>query len=109
RLAPLSPATVSYLLGAAGVRFPRFLVACVGLTPHLVLEVFFGHAGRHLASLLSRPGPNAHLEDALLLAGLAIGVVLLVGFSRGALRSVQRAVEGAGAVGAGGDRGRPRA
>ncbi len=35
RLTPLNPATVSYVLGAAGVRFPGFLFALLALTPNL--------------------------------------------------------------------------
>ena len=51
RLTPLNPATVSYILGATGVRFPGFLLACLALTPHLLIEVYFGFAGKHLARI----------------------------------------------------------
>lgn len=97
RLAPLNPATISYLLGAAGVRFSRFLIACLALAPHLFIEVFFGHAGRHTARLVSSHTRSAHLYDLVLIGGLAVGITLLVLLSKSALRSVMRAVAEAAA------------
>jgi uncharacterized membrane protein YdjX (TVP38/TMEM64 family) len=36
RLTPLNPASVNYLLGAAGVRFSGFLVACLYSGPQIL-------------------------------------------------------------------------
>ena len=38
RLAPVNSATVAYLPGAFGVRFAGFMLACVGLLPHLLIS-----------------------------------------------------------------------
>jgi len=43
RLAPLNPVSVSYVLGASGVRFSTFLLATVGLIPVVFVEVYFGY------------------------------------------------------------------
>lgn len=47
RLAPLNPATMSYLLGAAGVRFSTFLTAWPALAPHLFVDLYLGYASKH--------------------------------------------------------------
>lgn len=91
RLTPVNPATISYLLGAAGVRFSGFLIACVALSPSLVTEVYFGRAGRHIALMtLHRGGFYAH--DLTLLGGLAACIVTLIVVSRMAQKALSRAV-----------------
>jgi uncharacterized membrane protein YdjX (TVP38/TMEM64 family) len=55
RLTPLNPAIISYLLGSAGVRFSSFLIACLALTPSLIIEVYFGHVGKHTVMLAGSP------------------------------------------------------
>ena len=69
RLTPLIPATISYLLGAAGVRFSGFLIACLALTPNLVIEVYFGHVGKHAAQLAGSEVRTAHLHDLAIIMG----------------------------------------
>jgi uncharacterized membrane protein YdjX (TVP38/TMEM64 family) len=91
RLAPLNPTTVSYLLGAAGVGLRGFLLACLGQAPHLLMEVYFGHAGRHVARLVGG-AHGARLHDLALLGGLAAGILGLAVVSRAAHRAVLRAV-----------------
>jgi uncharacterized membrane protein YdjX (TVP38/TMEM64 family) len=92
RLTPLNPASVNYLLGAAGVRFSRFLLACLALTPHLLLEVYFGHAGKHAARLAGSEGRTAHLHDLVIFGGLAVCVVVMVFVSRLARKALSQAV-----------------
>ena len=92
RLAPLNPATISYLLGAAGVRFWGFLVACLALTPNLVIEVYFGHAGKHMARMAGGDARTAHLHDLAIIGGLAVCIVVMVLISRIARKAVMRAV-----------------
>lgn len=92
RLTPLNAATISYLLGAAGVRFSRFLVGCLALTPHLLLEVYLGHAGKHVARMAGGDGRAARLGDLAIVAGIALAILVLVIVSRAARKAVSRAV-----------------
>jgi uncharacterized membrane protein YdjX (TVP38/TMEM64 family) len=92
RLTPLNPATISYLLGAAGVRFSGFLIACLALTPNLAIEVYFGHAGRRVARLAGGDARTAHLHDLAVVGGLATCVIVMVFISRMARKAVMQAV-----------------
>jgi uncharacterized membrane protein YdjX (TVP38/TMEM64 family) len=92
RLTPLNPATISYLLGAAGVRFSGFLFACLALIPNLVIEVYFGHVGKHAARLAVSDTRSAHLHDLAIFGGLAVCVVVMVLVSRMAHNTVMQAV-----------------
>ncbi len=92
RLTPLNPATVSYLLGAAGVRFPGFLIACLAIAPHLFIEVYFGHAGRYVVQMVGNHRRTAHLHDLVLLGSFAACIVLMVMASRMARRAVLQVV-----------------
>ena len=92
RLTPLNPATISYLLGAAGVRFSGFMIALLALTPNLVIEVYFGHVGKHAARLAGSDARTAHLHDLAIIGGLAICVAVMVLVSRMAHKAVMQAV-----------------
>jgi uncharacterized membrane protein YdjX (TVP38/TMEM64 family) len=92
RLTPLNPATISYLLGAAGVRFPGFLLACLALTPNLAIGVYFGHVGRHAARLAGSRARTAHVHDLAIIGGLAVCVAVVVFVSRMARKAVKQAV-----------------
>lgn len=92
RLTPLNPASVSYAMGAAGVRFPGFLLACLGMVPALFLEVYFGYAGKHVARIAGRSARAVIAHDAMVFAGLAASVVVVVLVSRMARRAVIDAV-----------------
>jgi uncharacterized membrane protein YdjX (TVP38/TMEM64 family) len=94
RLTPLSPTAMSYLLGAAGVRFPGFLVACLAQIPNLFVEVYFGHAGKHLAKFAGRDERSVLLHDAVIISGLLVCIVVMVIVSRLARKAVQEAVGG---------------
>ncbi|MBU0910756.1 MAG: VTT domain-containing protein [Proteobacteria bacterium] len=92
RLTPLNPATVSYLLGAAGVRFPGFLIALLALTPNLIIEVYFGHVGKHAARLVVNTSRTADLHDLAIIGGLAVCIVMMLFVSRMAHKAVMQAV-----------------
>lgn len=92
RLTPLNPATISYLLGAAGVRFSGFMIACLALTPNLAIEVYFGHVGKHVARLGGRDAGTARLHDLAIIGGLAVCVAVMVLVSRMARKAVMQAV-----------------
>ena len=82
RLTPLNRALTSYVLGATGVGFVRFAVACVALLPSLCLEVYVGYAGKHLARMTGQPGHAVALHDVALIAGLAMAIAAMVADDR---------------------------
>lgn len=91
RLSPLNPATISYLLGSAGVRFGGFLVACLALVPGLLFEVYCGHAGKHLADMASGGRQPDRDHDLVLLAGAVGGIAALFLLSRMVHRALVQA------------------
>lgn len=90
RLTPLNNSLTSYVLGAAGVRFGYFLFACIGMLPDLCIEVYFGYAGKHLATV-SQGEHTTLLHDAVLIAGGLAAVIVMVLISRTARRAVEEA------------------
>ena len=88
----LNPATISYLLGAAGVRFSGFMIACLALTPNLAIEVYFGHVGKHAARLVGSDARTAHLHNLAIIGGLAVCIAVMVLVSKMARKAVMRAV-----------------
>ncbi len=93
RLSPLSAAIGSYLLGAAGVRFGTFVLATFGLVPGLFLEIYFGHAGKHLAKLAGGEATGIQMHDVVVIAGLTLGLAAMVFVSIKARQAVQSAVK----------------
>ena len=98
RLAPFNPATISYLSGASGVRFGSFLLACSALTPHVALEVWGGHAARHLIDASRASAGTHYLHDALLIGGFVAALVVLHQVSRTARQALTAAVHEPGAA-----------
>lgn len=92
RLTPLNPATISYLLGAAGVRFWGFVIASFALLPLLFVEVYLGYAGRHLVGAAASDRASVVLHDAVVVGGLAMLLVAVWVVSRMARRAVQHAI-----------------
>ena len=101
RLTPLSPTLVSYLLGAAGVRFRGFFLGLFALVPAYVVQVYFGYAGKHVARMAGRTGSAELPHDMLLLAGLALCIIVLVLVTRAARKAIKEAEEEVGVVEAG--------
>jgi len=92
RLTPLNPASINYILGAAGVRFSRFLIACLALTPNLMIEVYFGHVGKHAALLAGSSNRSAHLQDLAMIGGLLLSIAVMVFVSVLARKAIMQAV-----------------
>jgi len=92
RLTPLNPATISYLLGAAGFRFSWFLIACLALTPNLMIEVYCGQVGKQAAMLAGSDARTAHLHDLAMVGGLMLSVAVMLFISRIARKAVMKAV-----------------
>lgn len=93
RLTPINPTIVSYMLGAAGVRFLGFAVASVALAPTLFVEVYLGHAGKHMVRMAGGGGKTALLQDGMLIAGLGVCIVVLFLVSKIARKALLDAVE----------------
>jgi len=89
RLTPLNPAIVSYLLGAAGVRFGGFLLTSLAQAPHILFEVWFGNAGRQVATA---GASGSGLHSAVVGLGLVVGLVGLIVVSRAARRALTAVV-----------------
>jgi len=58
RLTPLNPVIVNYVFATSRTRFPTYLMACAGMIPTLVVEVYFGARGRHWGTLHGANGPD---------------------------------------------------
>jgi uncharacterized membrane protein YdjX (TVP38/TMEM64 family) len=78
RLVPLNPATVSYLLGTTGIRFPVFLFACIGLIPGFFIEVYFGYLLNHVSTAKTLTGSFDMTHLAATIAGFVVCVGTLV-------------------------------
>lgn len=88
RLAPLSPVSVSYVLGASGVRFSAFLIATVGLIPGLFVEVYLGYLASHVAQVAGSIGEHSRLETVITVVGFLVSIVLIVFISRFAAKAI---------------------
>jgi len=94
RMTPINRSLTSYLLGASGVRFAGFIAALAGFLPHLLLEVYAGYAGKHLALATTQAHKAAVVHDVLLAAGLLVTMAVIYKISRIAKKAVDSAVEG---------------
>lgn len=92
RLTPLSPATMSYVLGATGVRYTGFLLACLALIPNLAVEVYFGYASKHVAHMAGRATGGVSVHDLTVLGGVAATLGVMVIVSQVARKAVAQAV-----------------
>jgi len=94
----MSPALVSYVLGAANVRFAGFMLALVGIVPGYLVQVYIGVASRHVVHMAGRTESRIVADDVMLLGGLLASVVALLLITRAALRAVDRAAVSKGAT-----------
>lgn len=90
RLTPLSAASLSYVFGAAGVRFAGFLFACLAMTPHLLMEIYLGYAGQHLTRVSGSTRPHSFAHEAMAFAGVLITAVVVLVVSRIARKTIER-------------------
>jgi len=91
RLTPLSPVAVSYLLGTTPTRFGPFLLACTGLIPGLVVEVYLGHVAKHVVRVAGDPEAHSRAHTVLTVAGLALCLALLAYITRIARQAIASA------------------
>ena len=92
RLTPLNPALGSYLLGAAGVRFGGFMIASMALVSHFAIEVYLGHAGKHLITSGFGINQGGWQHGLLIYGGTAVGLIAVILVSKAAHRAVLRAI-----------------
>lgn len=94
RLTPLNTTAINYLAAASGVRFTGLMFGWFAVVPHLVIEVYFGYAGKHVARIAGRSTRAVHLHDLAVMGGLAVTVTVMVLVSRMARKAVMGAVSG---------------
>jgi uncharacterized membrane protein YdjX (TVP38/TMEM64 family) len=92
RLTPINPATINYLLGASGVRFSVFLLACLAHVPSFLIEVYFGSAGKHVARVAGHGMKSLYLHDLMVIGSLLVCFLAVVLISRMARKAVLEAV-----------------
>jgi len=88
RLAPVNPVSVSYVLGASGVRFSTFLIATVGLIPGLFTEVYFGYVASHMTKVAGRANEHSTMHTVVTVVGFVVCIVLVVLISRIAAKAI---------------------
>jgi uncharacterized membrane protein YdjX (TVP38/TMEM64 family) len=88
RLTPISPVTVSYVLGVTRTRFTTFFLANFGLLPVLFVEVYFGYMAKHAAKLTGGVAEHSGLHLAVNFGGLAACVVFLLYVTKVARRAL---------------------
>lgn len=92
RLTPLNPALISYLLGAAGVRFAGFMLASLVLISHFAIEVYLGHAGKQLVTKGFGGAHGGWQHGLLIYGGIAVGLIAVILVSKAAHRAVLRSI-----------------
>jgi len=93
RLTPMSPTLLSYLFGAAGLRFGGFMLALIATLPGFFVMVYLGFEGTHVVEMAARPDGEIAVRDMLTIGGLLASGAALVVITRTALRAISRAAE----------------
>jgi uncharacterized membrane protein YdjX (TVP38/TMEM64 family) len=93
RLTPMSPTLVSYLFGAAAVRFGGFMLALIATLPGYFVQVYLGVESTHVVDLTADSEGGIGFQDILTFGGLLVSGAALVVITRTALRAVNRAAE----------------
>ena len=88
RLSPISPVSVSYVLGAAGARYSTFLIATAGLIPGLFVEVYFGHLASHLTKVAGNVSSHSTMHTVVIVAGFVVCIVLMVFVARAVTKAL---------------------
>jgi uncharacterized membrane protein YdjX (TVP38/TMEM64 family) len=88
RLSPINPVSVSYILGAAGVRYVTFLLATTGLIPSLFVEVYFGHLASHVTKVVGNVSSHSSMHTAVTAVGFVVCIAVLIFIVRSATRAL---------------------
>jgi len=89
RMTPMSPTLLSYLFGAAGVRFAGFMLALAATVPMYLVQVYLGVEGVHVVEMTSRAEGEIGLQDMVKIGGLIFSGVVLFIVPRAAVRAVK--------------------
>ena len=93
RLTPVSAVAVSNLLGAAGIRFAPFIIACVGLIPGLFVEVYLGSIAKHVTKTAGGVSAASTTETSIRIAGLLVCFIVLALITRAARKALSECDE----------------
>lgn len=88
RLAPISPVLVSYVLGATGVRFSKFMIAMVGIIPAMFVGVYFGSVASHVTKVAGNASEHSPLQTTITIVGFVVCVVLVISITRVATKAL---------------------
>lgn len=91
RLAPLNAMTVNYVLATAGVRFPPYLIASLGVIPGTFAEVYFGHVASHLSKVAAGSHPHSPTHTILTVGGFLVVIAAMVIIGRIAKKALDEA------------------
>jgi uncharacterized membrane protein YdjX (TVP38/TMEM64 family) len=78
RLSPINPVLVSYILGAAGVRYLTFLLATTGLIPTLFVEVYFGHLTSHVTKIAGNVSNYSIMHTVVTAVGFVVSIAVII-------------------------------
>lgn len=67
-------------------------IACLALIPNVVVEVYFGYAGKHAAHISGRDKSALYPHAIVVFSGLAVTIVVVIVVARMAHKAVMEAV-----------------
>ena len=76
------------MLGAAGVRFPPFIIAVVGIMQGFFLEVYFGHLAKHVTKATADVGGHSTIGTVVTVLGFLVCVTVMVYIGRMAKKAL---------------------
>ncbi len=88
RLSPLNPVSVSYVLGASGVRLTTFMIATLGLIAGLFVEVYFGYMASHVTKVAGNAGEYSTIHTVVTVVGFVVCIVLMIFVTRVATKAL---------------------
>lgn len=91
RMAPINAVSVSYVLGASGVRFSTFLIAMIGLLPSIIVNVYFGYTASHVTKVAGKASDHSTLHTIVTIAGLVVCIAVMIGITRIATKAIANA------------------
>jgi len=91
RLAPINPVSVSYVMGASGVRFSTFMLGTMGLIPALFVVVYFGYLANHVTTVAGNISEQSTLHTIVTVVGFVVCIVLMIYIARVASRAIAEA------------------
>lgn len=91
RLAPINPVSVSYVMGASGIRYSTFMLGTIGLIPALFVVVYFGYLANHVTTVAGNVSEHSGLHTIVTVVGFVVCIVLMIYIARVASRAIAEA------------------